>query len=571
MNHIKIILCVVLMVGCYCYNLQATPRDSIRKKRDISHYLQLSGHFHAGANFYKVQGIPARRDAWSWVTSGNINLRLFNQIDVPLSFTYSRQRSSFSTPLNQLGVSPRYKWLTLHAGYRNLSLSPDTYTLNGRTIRGLGVEINRRKFALKFLKGQFRVPRIARDTLIFGPVLAPGYERRMWAAHIHWGDHRTYIEANMLHAMDDTTEFLPDTTLAAPAANLIPELAFSLGLSKRFRIYSRAAASIYTRNMHSQPVKIEGWERLPLIGSAITPTISSRANLAVRAGAELSVKAFRMAAQFERVDPYFESMGLYYMQDDKENYTLNLAIPLGKSNDRLSGSLSGTMGLQRNNIKSSRSLTTLRKIGQAHANLSYRTGTEASSAAFYVGGSYRNYQVNQENGLNIVADTLRIASLTQSGNFFSSLNWGSGNTRHSLSVNWMGHALQDVHRPQLAFIQRNYQLSYRLQGSQLDASIGTHLWEGGIVGQLRKRAGASLSSTKRIGGDKLIVNLHLAYSRFLPTGTNEGFTWNVQARTSYKLSPKQYVTLRLIQQQQQASQSPSFKESRMSVNYSIRF
>src|SRR4051812_8689127 len=93
----------------------------------------VSGNVDLRGIAYSASGIPARRKPFSYILSGNTNIGFYG-FDIPLSFTVSEQDRSFSQPFNQFGLSPRYKWLTLHFGYRNLSFSP--YTLDGYTMLG---------------------------------------------------------------------------------------------------------------------------------------------------------------------------------------------------------------------------------------------------------------------------------------------------------------------------------------------------------------------------------------------------------------------------------------------------
>ena len=65
--------------------------------------------------------------------------------DVPLSFIWSpNSGSQFQQPFNQFSISPRYKWLTVHLGAKNLSYNP--FTLAGHTINGAGFDITPGKF-----------------------------------------------------------------------------------------------------------------------------------------------------------------------------------------------------------------------------------------------------------------------------------------------------------------------------------------------------------------------------------------------------------------------------------------
>lgn len=72
--------------------------------------------------------LPDRYLPFNYVITGAPVLSLYG-MQIPVSFVIGRQQSSFTQPFNQFELSPSYKWVTVHAGYRNLTFSP--YTLTG--------------------------------------------------------------------------------------------------------------------------------------------------------------------------------------------------------------------------------------------------------------------------------------------------------------------------------------------------------------------------------------------------------------------------------------------------------
>lgn len=71
---------------------------------------------------YTVDGIQARRSPFTYIVSGSPTITIYG-LSIPLSFTFSEQDRSFRQPFNQFGLSPNYKWITLHGGYRNITFS----------------------------------------------------------------------------------------------------------------------------------------------------------------------------------------------------------------------------------------------------------------------------------------------------------------------------------------------------------------------------------------------------------------------------------------------------------------
>ena len=569
---------------CLCICLQTVDAQSIdtvqvdSKKKNLSRWIQVSGgNLNLGSQFYYVKGIKARRDTWSWITNGGINLRLFRQIDIPLHFTYSDQRRSFSTPFNRLGISPSYKSFKVLLGYQNLEIARGTYTLNGRTTFGAGLSFISRKFRFTFLKGQFRTPRLASDTLIFGAEILPNYKRKTWITHIHLGGDRNYFESNFLYAFDDTTQIPNDSSLAPPAANFIPEFALGIGLFKSLQVTARGAVSLYSTNLFS-PSLLEN-RHIPIISRIMPISFATRANIAFQTALRLRLgRGLQMSAKYEQVDPLFESMGTFYLLDDKANYTLNLHANISnkKKNNGESLSIAGSWGVQRNNIRGTKTQTSYRDIG--HISVSYinSNGLEENGYRLSVFANASNYQIEQRDGLHVIEDTLRISSLTQNVHLNNNLEWLSGTNTHSLSLRATLNRFQSQQQTEIKYAQRNYEIAYATSKSGLQFNSSVLFWEGGIPSQINKRLGLSVGiqhegihqPAKR---SRWTQNLQFVYSHFLPGGTISGRVWNLQAGVSFRPTAWQRIQFRMNLQRSTSRVRSAYLESRLSISYGITF
>src|SRR5574343_198436 len=90
--------------------------------------LRFCGGLSVGANFYQVKGIEPRSKPFLWSLNGSPTLTIYG-VSLPFYFNIGAQNRTFSQPFNQFGVSPKYKWLTLHGGWRSLQYS--NFTLGG--------------------------------------------------------------------------------------------------------------------------------------------------------------------------------------------------------------------------------------------------------------------------------------------------------------------------------------------------------------------------------------------------------------------------------------------------------
>lgn len=102
---------------------------NLKNEKPVSVSGSLGGSFLG----YSASGIAARRDPFFWQLNGTLNISLYG-VDIPLSATFSQLNRRFPQPFNQFGLSPRYKSVTAHLGYRNLEFSP--YTLSGNVFLG---------------------------------------------------------------------------------------------------------------------------------------------------------------------------------------------------------------------------------------------------------------------------------------------------------------------------------------------------------------------------------------------------------------------------------------------------
>lgn len=57
----------------------------------------------------------------------NLNIDFYG-LQIPLTFHFSNNSRDFSHPFARFRMSPRYKNLQVHLGYRNMNFSPFTYS-----------------------------------------------------------------------------------------------------------------------------------------------------------------------------------------------------------------------------------------------------------------------------------------------------------------------------------------------------------------------------------------------------------------------------------------------------------
>ncbi len=371
--------------------------------------IRFRGTLMTGFQTYKVFGISPRSANPMWNVSGSAALTVYG-FDIPMSFTIGRQGNNVNYPaFRQFGASPHWRWLKIHAGWRNMQLSP--YTLAGHTFFGAGVEMNPGIFRFAAMKGRFRQARQESDST--GAFYFPAsYKRTGHAVKIGIGKSNNYFDLIWFKAKDEPGS-LPvltiDTTLT-PGENAV------VGYSTRFRFgrhagfFSDGALSMFTRNLYSQTLVDSA--NIPEIPLLLQPRFSTRLNYAARAGLEFNFRNFSLKTAYERIAPNFETMGAYYFNNDIQNITMSPNFGFAKNKGRFFG----TLGIQRNNLTGNRSETTHRVIGNAVLSVN-------PTPKFGVDANYMNASVNQRDGRVRLNDTIRVAILNTNIGVTPHWNW----------------------------------------------------------------------------------------------------------------------------------------------------
>lgn len=328
----------------------------------------------------------------------------------------STDERSFNQPFNQFGVSPQYKWLTLHAGYRSLHFSE--FSLADETILGGGAEVKFDWFRARSIYGRFR--RSVEEDTITG--VLPVFTRMGWATNIGFGGTESFIDLNVLHAWDDSTSLdrYPTTAPVYPADNLLLESNGRVAIINGQLVFDGTfAGSIMTRDQRQPSVQNSD---VTALSSGITDAkISSRFNVAWKIGGTYNSEAFSLRLEFVRVDPDFQSMGASYIQNDRQDITVSPSVRLFEGSLRFGGSI----GWREDNLYNDRNYTTKRIISSANANWN-------PSTFFGIDGQYSNYSMNNASSAALVNDTSRVENVTESYSLSPRLIFLTGTTQHFL-------------------------------------------------------------------------------------------------------------------------------------------
>ncbi len=426
--------------------------------QDLTHFKQnkssVHGNFSATGIAYHSTGLlNPRKPPFTYILSGNITANLKGFV-FPFAFTFSDRNFDFRQPFNRFGISPHYKWITLHLGYRNISF--DRYVLGGHTVLGAGIELNPGHFRFGFVYGRLR-KKTNHAVNVNDPVndTLNDFTRKMMSFKIGVGSNRTFFDLIVLWAADDSTSLdaAAKERGVFPASNLVAGVNSRITFTKTLHFEGEVAYSIYTFNQNST-IKVD----MPRFLEKIIPiNISSNGYMALRALLEYkNRKGLRFGLQYRRIDPDYLSMGTYFVNNDVENLTLNAGFMALQRKLRFNGSF----GVERNNLKNRRNATTKKMIGSAM--LSY---DPVKFFGFTV--NYSNYSVNQQPGRIQIADSIKLYQTNGTIMFMPHFQFVSKNnkTAHMISYAFTRMNLNDKNEYttyNMDFTTINHMVTYSL-------------------------------------------------------------------------------------------------------------
>jgi hypothetical protein len=394
--HSKCLTLILLPLFVLAGNSHAQQVEKMLHSRPVA----LSGNVNVTSIFYNARGIPSRYLPFNYVISGSPVLSLYG-MQIPVSFVIGKQQSNFTQPFNQFGLSPTYKWVTVHAGYRSLVFSP--YTLAGHTFLGAGVELNPGKFRFAAIYGQFNKA-TSLDTaqsLYFSNF---SYKRTGMSVRLGYGTENSYLDLIALKAKDipgslKISKGMADSSGIAPAENTVAGYSMRLSLWRQhLTLESNGAVSLYTNDINTPLVQDSSFGKdVKSLNKLATVRTGSELYGAVDAAIRYKTKDFSVKLQYRHIDPGYQSMGAYFLNNDLESYTLVPAFMAWKRRLRFSGSF----GLQRDDLSKNKRARANKAIGSANlsADISQRLGIDLN---------YSNYSVNQTVKTIRFADSLKV-------------------------------------------------------------------------------------------------------------------------------------------------------------------
>jgi len=522
--------------------------------------------------FYNANGIPDRRQPFTYLLSGSPTLNLYGW-SIPTSFTVSKEQNSFQQPFNQYGISPTYKWVTLHAGHRSVNFSP--YTLAGHTMLGAGFELKPGKIRVGFMYGRLNKATVI-DTATMA--LVPfSFSRKGYAGRLGYGSSSNYFDLSFLHAKDDSTSIaalnLADSTRVTAASNSVLGYGTKFTLFKRFSFESDGALSVYTRDINS-PIQFDTIKdpTLDKLKGLLNINGSTELFLAFSAGVGYAAKNYGVKVNYRRVEPDFKSMGAYFFSNDVENLTVSPNFSLREGKLRFNGSF----GIERDNVRLQKTSTTKRII--ANGNLSAEITERFGLDAFY-----SNFSNNQKPNTLRFADSLKIVQVTQNLSLMPRYMIVGGEVTHMIMAAVNMNNLNDYNSYFGAdAVSRNittqqYMLNYNISFPKKFLSLfgSLNYSKMGGMGIETSYSGITLGGSYILFNKKLNTGLSCSVLNG-KTGESNSLIINSSANLNYKIDKRQSLRSSFFWTKNNPGSIvsggyPGFRESRGEIAYQINF
>ena len=541
---------------------------------------KLSGGISVSQILYGINGSEARRAPYTYFLSGNLNLSVYGW-NIPFSGTYTNQEFQYQTmklmPFNQYGISPYYKWIKIHAGYRSMNFSP--YTMNGRTFYGAGVELTPGIFRFSAMYGKLQNAVIP-DTINS----QAAYKRMAYAVKAGIGKGSDFIDFVVFAAKDDVNSldaFTIENSGVNPMQNLVFNINASKVLIKKVTLSAEFGSSALSMNTNSN----KNLEGIPGFYKVTDFMMTNRSSTiykkAVKSSLMYSEENYSVGLAFERVDPEYTTLGAYYFNNDFENLTVNSSVKLMKNKLNINANVGG----QRNNLENDKLSGMKRLVTSVNTNYS-------PSAKWNMSLSYSNFssytyirsefdQINQTNPYENL-DTLNFTQLTQSAGL---------NTMYAI-----GDPADKEKRRTLS-LNLNYQKASEQQTAQ-NTNGGSNFYNGNIsyihgiipktltittalAGNLSTIAdnksftvGPTISIGKAFFEKTLKSTFSASYNQSFLNGSSQSRILSFRLNGAYSIKKKHNLGLSMIvlnRNLQQEDNTGNFTEFTGTLNYSWNF
>lgn len=576
MDKVRVLKYMVLHLSCL-FVLANSPLlaqqvrlDNLKEQFSKKNLFRMNGGLSANSVFYA--GDNPSRQPFMWVISGNVNISIYDQINLPLSCNFNNFGNGYSYPTlpNRLSIHPSYKWITAHIGDVSMNFSP--YTLSGHQFTGAGIELKPKDFPLKTqLMGGRLLKKTEYDSLNFSGIVA--YKRMGYGVKLDYEKDRYLLGISIFHAHDDpeSLKWKPDSLQIYPQSNFAVSSEATLKLLDNLTLNVEYGFSSLTRDSRLPVTKTD-------LGTWwLTRNTSTVQYHALKAAVNYLFKKNSFGLGYERIDPDYQTLGGYYFTNDLENFTLNYARPFWK--DKINFSMN--VGMQHDNLDHNKTEQTNRWVIAGNLNIvpmdqlncsvsysSFQSYTNVRSQFDYINAT--NKYENQ--------DTLDFTQLSQNVNISMGYNWSQKELRnHNLNFNLnfqeaadkRGGIIPPGGASQFYNLAGSYALLLVPSAIQLTAS--GNLTYNKMAGQKMITWGPNLGASTKFLKKKMTVGLSSSYNISSSDGARTGSVFNARGNMTWRLLKHHTANLSVVYQNREVPMKQAASDFTTTINYAYSF
>ncbi|MCO5287596.1 MAG: hypothetical protein M9898_14385 [Chitinophagaceae bacterium] len=414
----KKIFSIITVLALNIFGLHAQDLTNLKEQKPF----HLSGSIGAGTDYYSSNEPDMTRDPFSWNLNGNLTASIYG-FSIPLSFVVNQYSTSYTTPFTQFGMSPTYKWLTVHLGYRSMSLNP--FVFDGQSFLGGGIELRPGKFRFSGFYG--RINKAITEDTTFDHRIEPQYSRIGYGFKIGAGNDGNEFSLSFFHGKDDKGSIPPikdSLNTLKPQENTAVGGAWSYRLFKVLTFSGDVAFSLLNRDMNFESLDSIGHYEVPKFVRTFSPiNYSTVFSYSGRTQLGLTLKGFNISGGYQRIQPDYMSLGTIYMVNDIETYSGNFGTNLFRGHLNLNGSFNA----QHNNLSKAliSELQTMAGNFSINANLNQHWNLNLN-----VNGA----NVYQKDGTMAIDEDVRMNQLMMNYAFSPSFNTYAANKQHTVTA-----------------------------------------------------------------------------------------------------------------------------------------
>lgn len=361
---------------------------------------------------------------------------------------------------NRYGIAPQYKWMKFYLGHNTLNWSQ--FALEARPVLGAGFEMNPGKIHYGVYAGY--INRKALQDTFRSRIFSPTFSRKMMAIKVGYGRQSNFIDIIILTAADKASSLTPLEALGnTPASNGVLAIKGSKELTKSIVFAADIAYSAYTGNTNGKGDELVNKSLAKIPATWIKTNSSTQLLGAYSAEIKYNLPAFKflkkefgamgLSFDYNRIEPGYQSMGLYFLVNDIERTKVGLMLK--SKNQKIQ--FNGNIGYEHNDLfktqffKNKRFINGINIVYRPNTNWNYMATMQNFAVQLLIDGISANDSllINQVNrNYSVSANGLlgnKNAATNSKSSIMASFGYQSGkNITSSTTTRNLGHTYLQV-------------------------------------------------------------------------------------------------------------------------------